>query len=237
MKQLFFSLFIVGAFVFGSAVQSIAQTVNFDACAAGDPCTATWTTSTARFTLAKGCIIEVTYEFRNCPPVAQFRILSYSVIRDGFNNSTCDFLGAQTVLQLIEFNLIQNAFVNPSVPNCPPPGAPPTQGALIAQFFVASCVYESTCTFTFANDPDVVCDPPSAEQPGDKSIRSWTRTTHLPCGTTCCKRTYEVCNSINPEDGQIYRNIKRLPNSNSGCDPSAKPPGADPLKSCIPLCN
>jgi hypothetical protein len=234
MKQLFLSLLLVGVFVLGSAVTAQAQTVNFDACDAGDPCTEKWKPepplppAEATITLSPGCIIKVKYQFRNCTPVSQFRILSYSVIRDVFNNSTCDFLGAQTVLQLIEFNLIQNAFVDPSVPNCPAPGSQ------IVQFVVASCVYEAECVFTYLTDPEVVCDPPSAEQPGDKMLRSWIRRTHLPCGTTCCKRTYEVCNSINPEDGQIYRNIKRLPTSNSGCP---IPPYTGATRACTPLCD
>lgn len=225
MKQLFFSLLLIGAFVFGSAVTAQAQTVNFDACDAGDPCTAPWSPpTTAQFTLTSGCIVEVTYQFRNCAPTSQFRILSYSVIRDPFGNSACDFWGAQTLLQLIEFNLIQNAFA--SVPNCPAT----TQ---IAQFFVASCVYEQVCTFTFSTLPNVLCDPLGSELPGDNTLTSWTRIRHLPCGKTCCKRTYEICNSINPEDGQIYRQIRRLPTTNSPCDD----PPVNATKPCIPLCN
>ncbi len=176
--------------------------------------------------VSPGCILRVQWQFRECPPnfVREFRILGWSLIGEN-----CGNYSASTLKELALFGIL-DGFGDPSIPNCGE-GDPITT----VNIYTASCVYEQVCTYTYPGAPTVSCNPSGTTPPVPlTSVRTTRR--HIPCGTVCCKTTFEVCKFTPTTGGLPYIKVRKVgPSQAIGVcvDPNPLPPGAI----CFPICN
>lgn len=203
-----------------------AQTT-FQLCSPPDTGCSPWVAlPTFRVNPFNGCVVDVATEQRICAGVPQFRIVSVTVIPDFTGRSNCGLVDIRALYRMITLRLLQTQLAV-DVPNCP------DQTGIIVEVVHATCIYESTCTLTYASGPSsVVCDPPSqaGQYSGQNTI---TITKHIPCGTSCCKKQYRLCRSYSAELATDYISIEQLPTLTDAC--SAIPPGA--ANSCIVICD
>lgn len=198
------------------------------------PCGSPWVAgpgSPLTFTLASGCVVTVTYEVRNCPGQPdEYRVVNRVVVPGPFG-SNCDILSDGALSQLVDLQILTNSFAA-TIPNCDGVNS----NSKLVKIYQASCFYEKKCTLEFDDDPLITCDPAgSSLPPWITDIRKIEVSEHIPCGVTCCSRTYELCRAVNPEaNPQAYIRIRKLPAVQlTPCD---NPPSGG-TKPCISQCD
>ncbi len=176
-------------------------------------CTEPWVPVGPGFTefeFGADCKLKVIFKVRFCTPI-QIWVESITVI----SGSNCNNLSAKTLRELAVLTILEGFNGPNSVPPCTAPDQP-------YEVFTAACIYEASCTYTFADDPtDVDCDPPSIQPNNATTRREITETSHIPCGETCCRTIYTVCRE---PDSDIVQVTKGATTQYGEC--SAKPQGA-----------
>jgi len=224
MKKIIFSLFVVLTLLMGVNLELKSQTPpDCDTTGCG------WTIigdGLRDVIVSPGCILRVQWETRECPPnPREFRILSWTLIGEN-----CGNYSASALKELALFGIL-DGYGGP-IPDCGF-GSP----VITVNIYVGICVYEQVCTYTYTVAPTVVCDPLNSDPPEPLSLTRTVRR-HLPCGSICCKTTFEICRFTPVMDGVPQPPYKRVRKVGSSvplgvCDP------APPLSSgpCIPICN
>jgi hypothetical protein len=154
-----------------------------------------------------GCVLTVSYRWRNCDG-------NYQIYIDNIQKSgNCEFLGSeggssssfQEWLDLVLIEEIANLYGE-----YPPEECPATSTKAI--FYTASCGLWVKCEYTV--DPaSRVCDPdwrgpvPDYYANGVRKIKYWKWQS---CGITCCKKTYSICKTMHTTDNGYDINIQAV---------------------------
>lgn len=157
------------------------------------PCGGWTPVATTFISLGGGCDVDVDVETRECNGVWQFR---YTIVgTSGTCNLLADFDLEQyhfsALKDFLDLAIIQQAELSPFSMDIPLCSDPDTSKKKIIQMYSAACGVWVKCTYAVSSTTPISCD--EGADPHELPDSTLDRWEFVPCGETCCMRTYDVC--------------------------------------------
>jgi hypothetical protein len=158
-------------------------------CADSDTCSENWTPENYTGNMGNGITGRIWYRFRNCNGISQIIIDSTEALDNGKFLDSLNVYHYQysAFSDLADIYLLQHKYIDSVQPN---PNNPKT----LIQLYKASCGVWLACTYNVdpaSRECDTGYTPPypvtTDVDEAPLSIYKWH-----PCGTVCCKKTYEI---------------------------------------------